>query len=281
MSQAGPASLRLTPGRIAALALGVPFALGLIAFGGFDMVSALGQASFPVNHTFTVTDGKVTAQIAGNITLKQAHRSDAWLDGTARYSLFRPAISESGGTVNFDCHFYLGNCSLDGTLEVPENAAVSLSTAGGDVTLGNYTGDLTLHSDGGNLSADELTGSRLSLTTSGGDVNVNTLTVSGTTALNLASDGGNISAQNVTAKAATVTTAGGDVYIRYTRGPQSVTINADGGNVTLVLPHGDYAFNVGSDGGNVSYPSGENDLGAADKINVHTAGGDINVTEAK
>jgi Putative adhesin len=278
-SVARAGGLRMTPGRVTALVIGVPIVLALIAFTGLNFVADLGQASFPVSDSFPVNNGQVTAQIAGDITLRQGPVSAAQLTGTAHYSLFRPTVTKSGSTVSFDCRFHFGNCSLDGTLEVPENTAVSLSTSGGDVSLGNYAGDLTLRSDGGNVTAGHLTGHLLSLSTSGGDVNIGTL--NGTGPVRLTTEGGNITGQAIAAPAVTAQTAGGDVSLTFIQAPSSLTITGEGGNITLVLPRGAtrYRFNVSTDGGNVTNTV-PNDPNASDTIYVHTAGGDINITEA-
>jgi DUF4097 and DUF4098 domain-containing protein YvlB len=97
--------------------------------------------------------------------------------------------------------------------------------------------------------------------------------------LQLTSEGGNVSAGAVIAPAATITSVGGDVSMTFIQAPGSLSISSFGGNVTLVLPPGDYAFNVSSDGGNASYPT--SDPRAADKITVHSTGGDVTVSEAK
>jgi hypothetical protein len=213
-SVARAGGLRMTAGRITALVIGVPIALALIAFTGFNFVADLGQASFPVNDSFAVHNGQVTAQIAGDITLRQGPVNAARLTGTAHYSLFRPTVTESGSTVSFDCSFHFGNCSLDGTLEVPQDTAVSLSTSGGDVSA-----------------------SALDATT-----------------LQLTSDGGNVSADSVVAPTANVRSIGGDVSMTFIQAPGSLTITSDGGNVTLALPHGAYRFVTSADGGNDSHP---------------------------
>jgi hypothetical protein len=265
----------MTPGRIAALAIGVPVVLAIVGFTSFNFVADLGQASFPVSYGIPVSDHHLTAQVDGNITLRQAQVSTAELKGTARYSLFRPAVTQNGNTVSFNCRFQFGNCSLNATLVVPEQTAMSVSTKGGDVSLGNYAGDLTLNTDGGNLTADSLTGD-LQFSTGGGDVNAGALNAHGP--LRLTTDGGNIDAQAVVASTTVIQSGGGDVSLRFTQAPAKVQITSDGGNVTLVLPHGDYAFDTNADGGNDSHPA--DGTSPTSIINVQSGGGDINITAA-
>lgn len=266
--------LRMTPGRIAALAIGVPVALAIIGATSFNFVTELGQASFPVSYSIPVHGSQVTARVAGNITLQQAQVGTAELKGTARYSLFRPTVTQSGNTVSFDCRFPFGNCSLDGTLEVPEQTAVSLSTGGGDISVGNFTGDIALNTDGGNVTAGNLTGNQLTLSTGGGDVNATAITGN----LHLTSDGGNVNAQAVVASSAVIQSGGGDVSLTYTHAPGTLTIYSDGGNVTLDLPHGSYAFDTNADGGNDSHPA--DGTSPKSTIIVQSLGGNISINEA-
>lgn len=275
--------LRVTPGRVAALALGVPIALAMIGWTAFNVVALLGQASFPVDYSFPVQGGQVNVQIDGNVTVQQAQLSGgrAELRGTAHYSLFRSSVTEKGDTVTYNCHSVFGNCSLDGTLQVPERTAVSLSTSGGDLSVGNFTGNVKLNTDGGNVNVSSLTGG-LQVSTAGGDVNVGT--VNDTGLLRLTTDGGNITGQAVNAPSAIAHTAGGDISLTYTTVPTNLQITTDGGNVTLDLPHDSTAYQVSAttDGGNVHIDSSVHQDSSAHghTIYVHTAGGDINITEA-
>ena len=177
-----PGKLPMTSARRTALVLGVPVLLVIIGFASLSAVAQIGQASFPVHDTFPVRDGQVSVDVqSGNITLRQAASATngtgtAELTGTGHYSLWRPAVTTSGDTVRYRCpHLALGNCDLDGTLQVPASTAVDLSTAGGDVTVPSFTASqLALNTDGGNINAGDLDG-HISLHSSGGDVTVATL----------------------------------------------------------------------------------------------------------
>jgi hypothetical protein len=276
--------LRMTPGRIAALAIGVPVALMLIAWTGIGFVgSLLGQASFPVSYRVPVSHGQVTAQVAGgNITLRQAPVSAAELKGTAEYSLLRPTVTASqtatGTMVGFDCHaFPIGNCSLDATLVVPLRTPVSLSTGGGDLRVSDFTGDLTLNTYGGTVTAGNLTGQLIQLHTGGGDLQASALNGQ----VQLTSDGGTVTVNAMAATPATVQSGGGDVRLTFTQVPGKLRIISDGGTVMLVLPHGNARYNIVTtpDGGTVS-DSVPTDSSATNTIVVQSGGGDINITEA-
>ena len=92
-------ALRMTPGRGVALAIGVPFALALIAWSAFSLVAGIGRASFRVSASIPVQDGHLVASTGGgDITLHQDQtRSDkARLTGTVQYSLVRPHLVIDG-----------------------------------------------------------------------------------------------------------------------------------------------------------------------------------------
>ena len=73
-----PADLRMTPGRWATLAIGVPIALVLIGWSAFSLVASIGQASFPVSATIPVQNGRVAASTGGgDITVHQGQSATA------------------------------------------------------------------------------------------------------------------------------------------------------------------------------------------------------------
>jgi hypothetical protein len=282
--------LRMTPGRAAALTLGVPFALALIGWLAFSGVALLDIQSFPVNTTIPAINGKVTAEIDGNLNVRQAPSGagdSAQLTGTATYSLFRPALTvkpadqnpaDTGALVGYRCDFSVGDCQLSGTLTLPSGTAAVLRTGGGDVGMENYTGDLTLATGGGNLNvAGTLTSTADQLTTAGGDVTMSTLDAP----LQLDTGGGNVNINDVTwpgASTGAVTSRGGDVTMQFTHVPAILDIDSGGGNVQLVVPPGAYAINVDTGGGN--YNGLQTTPGAHDDITVNSHGGDVTIIAA-
>ena len=144
-----PAVLRMTPGRWATLAIGVPIALVLIGWSAFSLVAGIGGASFPVSATIPVQNGRVVASTGGgDITVHQGHVSDgaARLTGTVEYSLVRPRFTVSGSGVSLHCRLPTGNCGLNATLDVPSHTAVDLSTGGGNMQVSGIQGNVTLDS---------------------------------------------------------------------------------------------------------------------------------------
>lgn len=268
--------MRMTPGRVTALTLGVPIALALIVAGGLSCVSAIDIQHYPVNATFPMVSNQLTANIDGNLTVRQDPASSGGqLTGTATYSLVRSAVTISGTTVRYHCRWDMGDCSLDGTLTVPPQAAITLTTGGGDVTMANYTGNLALSLDGGNLNVGTLSGT-MQVSSSGGDVSVTTLDGP----MQLDTSGGNINIGAVTSSAGgTVQSDGGDVTMTFTKVPANLSIDSNGGNVRLILPDADrdYIYNVSTEGGNKDYPSLVRGSHPAVTVTVNSEGGDVTI----
>lgn len=272
--------LPMTPGRVAALLIGVPIVVAMIGWLCFTLVAMLDMETFPVNVTIPVAGKQLTAQIDGNMTVRQqAGVSNAKLTGTAKYNLIRPSVTKTqtatGWRVGYRCDIGVGECSLNGTLVVPSQASLTLDSAGGNVSMTSYTGKLTLNLAGGNLNAGTLTSSAMQVNSYGGDVTVNTLDAP----VLLDTDGGNINIQSVTSAAGGIVRSyGGDVTMTFTRAPGSLEIDSYGGNVQLALPGHRYIYNVHTNGGSQTIPSSA--AGATDNITVNSDGGNVSITEA-
>lgn len=271
--------LRVTPGRVAALALGLPVALAMIGWLTFNFVALLGQANFPVNVTIPLHGNQLTAQIYSDLTLRQAPVGAARLTGTAHYSLFKPAVdvhqTATSTSVGYDCHVPVGNCGMSASLVVPRNADVSVSTGGSDLTVPGFNGHATFDTQGGTFSAGSLTG-EFQLTTGGGDLNANSLKETGGKTLQVNSEGGTVNADSVVSVDSSFQSGGGDINVTFAQAPTSLTIHSYGGTVSLVLPRGGYIFNLHPDGGSLNAPSSA--PGAQDSIVVDSGGGDLNIS---
>lgn len=257
--------LPMTPARRAALLIGVPLCLALTGWGGYSIVSWIGQGHFPVNDTAAVSGGPVSAHVGGgSVLLKQGPAGQVKLTGTARYSLIRPNVTEqrtAGGVAfGYDCAVDLsGNCGLDATLTVPAGTAATVSTDGGSVTASGTTGDVTLSTSGGDVTVDNASG----------DLTLNT-------------DGGNITGAGLTAQSFIAGTSGGDIRIEFTGVPHNVRVHTDGGNITIVVPRGSAQYKVSAttDGGTVSDSSLSVNSNSPDTITASTSGGDITISPA-
>ena len=255
-----PAALRMTPGRWATLAIGVPIALVLIGWSAFSLVASIGGASFPVSATIPVQNGRVVASTGGgDITVHQGRVSGgtARLTGKVEYSLVRPTFTVSGSGISLQCDVPTGNCGLNATLDVPSHTAVDLNTGGGNMQVSGIQGNVTLDSSGGNLTASHL-GGVLNFTTSGGDV-----------------DGSGLFSPHVTTGS-----GGGNVTLVFTAVPEYVKISSSGGDITIVVPSGNasYAITSNASGGDYHSTVPTNDA-SPHSIQVDSGGGNISIAE--
>ena len=274
-----PARLTMTPGRWITLLIGVPVALAFIGLNALSLVADVGTASFPVSRTIPVDHGRLVASIdGGDFTVRQGQAGDAaQLTGTVQYSLVRPDFSVNDGTgISLHCRLFLGNCGLDATLSVPPRTALDLSSSGGDMRLSDIQSAVTLNSGGGDVS---LSGAgAATVTTGGGD-----LSASGASGvLTFHSGGGDVDGSGLLSPNVDVGSGGGDVALTFTRVPANVNVVSSGGDITIVLPPGatQYAITVVTDGGDYHHSFVKDNQAAADKINVNSSGGDVNITEA-
>jgi hypothetical protein len=274
--------LRLTPARRVILAVGVPVAIALIAAVGYNIVAAVGTASYPVRYSIPVSDGRVTMNVGGgDVTLQGTGAGPARLTGTVKYTFVRPHVSLTdlagqGAVFSFDCPFLTGDCALNSTVDVPAGTAATVSTDGGTLTAGDLTGGVSLSSGGGNLAATDIAGNA-SLQTGGGDLTATQLTGDA----NLGTGGGNITATSIDSPRVTADSGGGDIEIVFTRVPQNVQVSADGGDVTIVVPSGPTAYDVTANpsGGNVNeaLPLATS---SSHVITAASGGGDITIEQS-
>jgi len=257
-----PAALRMTPGRRATLAIGVPIALILIGWFAFSLVADIGGASFPVSATIPLQNGRLVASTGGgDITVRQGQVSDgaARLTGKVEYSLVRPAFTVSGSGISLHCRLPTGNCGLNATLDVPSHTAVDLNTGGGNMQVSGIQGNVTLDSAGGNVTASGL-GGVLDFGTSGGDV-----------------DGSGLFSPHVTTDS-----GGGNVTLVFTAVPDYVKVGSGGGDITIVVPRGSTSYHITShaSGGDYSAPGVPTNDASRHTIQVDSGGGNISIAEA-
>jgi len=256
--------LPMTPGRWAALALGVPLCLVVVGYTGFDLVAQAGLGKIPVSYSFPPGARQVSVTTSGgNVLLRQLSGTQGTLTGTGVYSLIRPRVSKhfaaGRASVNYDCaSLPAGNCGLNATVSVPGGTTVTVSTGGGNIDATGTTGRITLSTSGGDVTASQVAGP-----------------------LALSTDGGNIQATGVAATQVIADTGGGDIDIVFLTVPRDVEVSTDGGNVTIVVPAGTTKYHViaNTAGGNVT-DALQQDSSAKNLITATSGGGDITITEA-
>jgi hypothetical protein len=272
----------MTGGRRAALIIGVPVCLALVAWTALGLVSNIGEGTYPVNYALPAGVQSVhLSMAAGTLTVRPTTASRATVSGTAHYSLARSKVTESttssGTTIGYRCPIPLGDCELDATVSVPAALPVWVNTDGGDVTVSGITRPVTLSTSGGNVTAEHTSGP-LTLSTGGGDINATDV---GSPSITTKTSGGNIDATGISAQTVTATSGGGDVTFYFASVPRSVDVTTAGGNITLVLPAGDtrYSVSTSTAGGNVNDSLPATQGPSANKITAKSGGGNITITQ--
>jgi hypothetical protein len=274
-----PAALRMTPGRWATLAIGVPIALVLIGWSAFSLVVSIGQASFPVSATIPVQNGRVAASTGGgDITVHQGQLSGgtARLTGKVEYSLVRPKLTVNASGVSLRCAVPTGNCGLDATLDVPSHTAVDLTTGGGNMQVSGIQGNVTLDSAGGEVGISGI-GGTADVLSGGGNLTASNLGG----VLNFTTSGGEVGGSGLFSPHVTTDSGGGNVTLVFTRVPDYVKIGSSGGEITIVVPSGNASYAITSRAsGGAYHASVPTNHGSRHSIQVDSGGGNISITEA-
>lgn len=273
-------ALRMTPGRWVTLAIGVPFALALIAWSAFSLVAGIGRASFAINTSIPLQGGHLVASSGGgDITVHQdqARSGMARLTGTVEYSLVRPRLTVSGDGFHLDCRLPTGNCGLNAVLDVPlGTTAVNLASEGGNMQVNGIDSNVTLDSGGGDVTVSGV-GGIADVTTGGGNLTASDLG----SIRQFSTDGGDVNGTDLSAPHVTTESGGGNVTLAFTKAPVNLNIISDGGDITIVLPQGNthYAITSSTDGGDYS-ASVPVSSSSGNKINVESGGGNVSIAES-
>jgi Toastrack DUF4097 len=261
--------LPLTPGRRAALVIGVPVCLALVAATGFSTLANFAEGRYAVAYPIGAATKSLVLNMTGQLTVKSTTAGQGAFDGTAHYSYIQPTPLENqaGGvtSLGYQCPVPVGDCELDATVTVPATVTTLTAHSGsGDATVtgaaGGLTGPVTISTGNGNLSVSHVSGP-LSLNTSSGTVSVSAITSatlsassgnggiyargvsSGTITAN--TDSGSINESGVTATTVTASSGNGDISIVFAgTPPRHVRVNTDSGNITILLPPGNARYHV-------------------------------------
>jgi DUF4097 and DUF4098 domain-containing protein YvlB len=176
-----------------------------------------------------------------------------------------------------------GDFRIRYNVRVPAHFNVKLSTSGGDIDVGDLTGNADIHTSGGDIKTGHINGN-LYGRTSGGDVRV--ASASGT--MNVHTSGGDIEIENA-GGALEAKTSGGSIEvgraastlyahssggsIRIREALDSIDASTSGGSIHARLtrqPHGDSSLSTSGGDVVVELPS---NVGA--EVDAHSSGGDV------
>jgi DUF4097 and DUF4098 domain-containing protein YvlB len=157
----------------------------------------------------------------------------------------------------------LSNVNLKIDISVPEKFNTDISTAGGDISLGNLSGNVEMKTAGGDIVLKNVSG-QTELKTAGGDIRVESS--SGDIEANTAGGNINITGSNgiIDAK-----TAGGDITVNYTGENKGIDLKTAGGDIKLYVPD-NFSANI-----NLKTASGDIKMGFAFDGEMNKSGSKI------
>ncbi len=268
--------------------------------------------------TFPTTSGKdfVLKAKSGDVVVTTSNSSQIYIkilgnERASRIMEFNYEPSDNGLTVmaerkgGLNFFNWMNNVRLRFEVSLPSNYNAHILTSGGDITLSNLNGEISLHSSGGDINISNTT-SNLTATTSGGDIksenntgpmklqtsggNVTCTSFNGN--LNASTSGGDISLNGKDSQI-DASTSGGEINLTYLGENKGIDLSTSGGSIKLSLPAN---FNARADmrttGGSISCAFGANNAkeisgskfigdinSGGNPLHVETSGGDIDVVK--
>ncbi|HSZ38506.1 MAG TPA: DUF4097 family beta strand repeat-containing protein [Trebonia sp.] len=297
----------MTPAQRVILLLGVPATLALVAWTGYSIVASTAQGSYTSGYTAPITGRALTMNLDGGDVDVQggAATGSARLTQIVSYGLTRPdvqpALSVSHGaagtSISFASYSYSDNFAISGAAGVPARTAVTVSTNGGNATIGGIAAPASASTNGGNVTVSGLTDGGM-LSSGGGDITATGVT-GGTTMLTgggsvyadqvsgnleMSTQGGNVQATGLATPDLSVDSGGGYVTLTLTTAPKNLQVDTEGGSVTLILPPGSGPYDVKVNATSANAPNGTvsdtvtSSPSAKNLITVNSGGGDVTIS---
>jgi Putative adhesin len=148
-----------TPGRIAAVAIGVPLLLAGIGQASFNVIGLLARSSENHQVSYPWHGGTLSLHAAdGDVTVRRSSAvSSVSVSYTEHYGLKKPTVTgratAAGVELSSKCPEWVFDnyCSVNYVVLVPAGAALKLTTGDGGVTLEGVDGAVTVNSGDGSL----------------------------------------------------------------------------------------------------------------------------------
>jgi len=253
--------MQATGGRVAALAVGLPFVVGVAVVGAFTVVGDFASTSEHHVASYQWSGGTVTLRTAGTVTVEVGTGSQVGVAYTEHYQLKKPTVTSStasGGvqlTASCPGGIFGSNCQVNYVLTVPANAALNVHSGNGYIHVSGSAAALSLATGNGGIEFDDVTGDVVARTGDGG--------ITGT----------DVGAKNVQAS-----TGNGGVHIDWSVAPTTVVASTGDGSIHLVLPQGSGPYRTSTHTGDGSVQvTTPTDPTAAASITAKTGNGGISI----
>ena len=281
-------------------------ALAAAALGLLAVSAAQASIDSTIHKSFRVADGgtltiesdlgeiRVNPGAGGTVNIDVIRRARTSSQSRANdvYRDFDLSFAQEGNNVRvtgrYDQPFHWFNIfgndlDVKFIVTVPARYNVQLSTAGGNIEVGDLNGDVRARTSGGELELGRI-GGPVDAHTSGGNVKIAAARAN----VLLSTSGGDVSVGDA-ASTVNARTSGGDIDIR--RAVGNLVAHTSGGSITIDEAHG--SIDASTSGGSIrarlaQQPSGESTLktsgggitltiapSVAVDVDAHTSGGDI------
>ncbi len=256
----------VTGGRLAALAVGLPFVIGAAVVGALGVVGGFAQTSERHVVSYPWSGGAITLHTDGDVTVQVGTGSQVGVTYTEHYQLKKPTVTSAttGGGVQLTAScpgavVVFGNsCAINYVLTVPaaaaldlhsgdgdihvsgSTAALSLNTGDGGIEFDNVSGDVVAHSGDGDISGTQVSSQNLQATTGDGSIHV-TWSVTPTTVAATTGDGGIhlVVPQDSGPYRTSTHTGDGSTHVSIATNPTaspSITAESGDGSITIGYP---------------------------------------------
>lgn len=253
--------MKATGGRLAALAVGLPFVVGTAVAGAFTMVGSFAHASERHVASYQWNGGAITLRTSGDVTVEVGTGTQIGFTYTEHYQLKKPTVTSStsdGGlqlTATCPGGLFGNNCQINYVLTVPATAALNLHSGDGYIHVSGSAAALSLDTGDGGIEFDNVAGDVVAHTGDGGI------------------GGAQVSSKNVHAS-----TGDGGIHIEWSAGPTTVVATTGDGSIHLVVPQGSGPYSTSTHTGDGSvHVSVVRDASAASLITAETGDGGITI----
>jgi hypothetical protein len=251
-----------TNGRVTALAIGIPLALGVMGWQAFNMVGFMAHTSEHHEESYAWNGGEISVDVSsGSVRVVVGDSGTVGVSYTEHYQLQKPttSVTTSGNGLQVKAHcpggVFSNNCDINYVLTVPSSAKMTIHTGDGGVHVADLAGALDLDTGDGGIVLDDVSG----------DVQART------------GDGG-VHGSGLRSATLQAHTGDGGIDLEWQSAPTTVALTSGDGGVHITVPDGSGPYRVdvssGDGGKDVSVPTDPN---AAAHITVHTGDGGISV----
>lgn len=299
---------RRVPGRRRRPWLWIIIAILLISLvsGGWSSLGFIGQKSVTDEHLFSTsgaptiiiheTDGNIHVHRGNSLDIETVKQSSFFQDPNNIKVQFNQTANTI--TVNVDeGSSFLSSNSVDFNITLPQNANLDLATTSGDISVNDTSGQMTLATNSGNISAagDTLSANSFLRTTSG-DIDSRNDTFSGDAGLQTVSGDVSMNQDTLNGPAKVNTTSGNIDFNGSITAPVDYQFNSVSGDISIGVPstsnfnfqatttsgsiHSDdfpSISNLGNDQGPGNQASGNVGTSPFASIHAGTTSGDITI----